>query len=519
MFVSHSASVALYEWYTYYGRKVSFNNHNSNYDLAIEPREKFGIRKVGSKFKVMESTNTKLLFTLSPLEVKKLVSKSKGFAGRVNGVKGLKGRGGMDSKKPSSKPDKPRSTTSPRIKVDGHAEPSLYPHVPDVPKVADLKRLFTKLNKLYFNDELKDSTILKLSNSTRVKGTAKTSFNGKVITQQTILMAKTSLFNRKLVVDVMLHEMVHLHHAIKYVELGMTEYNENNIRDGHGPKFVAAVRKLNEKGFNVAEYIADEPTADSDVNIYSMMFYNKNTYLGVYSDKSFAVNVSTLKDEIIARYGPAYFNSYKYGTTRNQNSMMLSKLTSKGLLSKSTKLVEYVFSKRSASILESLNGQEVDLRASSVMAGVSEGIIKAVRNNSHARILNFKTFASYVMKSSYVDSYTINYMDPHLMSEADLKYVRDYWQDVSDKEYHTEPSIVTSVWIPLSRLSDLRDFHGQRTAISALLNNLYTSMLDGRRTAQEFKKFMELGLAKQHLASPSDIHEFVTTQIKAAGIL
>jgi hypothetical protein len=89
--------VKNFRWYKFDGvRTVKFASAHKSYDLEIEKGEVFGIRLDKKKVHVLHRDDPSILFKVDPKLIKKVIEKSNGFRGNIDGVKVEAGRQGKD---------------------------------------------------------------------------------------------------------------------------------------------------------------------------------------------------------------------------------------------------------------------------------------------------------------------------------------------------------------------------------------------------------------------------------------
>lgn len=526
MLVSVStAKVERYEWFTYYGRPKVFESHNRKYDLALEPRDKFGVRKFGAKYKVLEASDTKIIFTLSQREVDSLIKKSKGFSGKVDGKKVTRGIGGLEPTR-KRKTSKPKSTKIARRFVHpvDQQEEDIYPHV-DIPVTkSELTRLFHLLNKKYFDNMLNPRTKLVVMNAYRVTGRAFTEWIDDRIIRQAIRINKSALTNRKRLVNVLLHEMVHLKHKILSVEHGLDEYDETDIRNGHGPKFVAEVRKLNSYGFEVSEYTEDTPEDILDIDLYTLIVYNNDICRGVYSHSPFKEHVDDILEEYGTKLGRGMFTDYAYGKSRDPIVTKFPSLTSKFRLSNKRKnFVSLVMSKHIHRVISGLkNIKRGKLVVDHDTAEVNQEIVALLPHSEKIRVHEFTYFAYTIMGNVNIPEYKEAASHPvvrqhalDVLTEADRKYMYQFWKDTPDnlfmKNKHFEQQIM-DIARHMDVLYELQLRGKSDSAYEELYNELaetlkrlYQFYFKGRKSMSEAMNFLSRLVLKQKMSNANEV--------------
>lgn len=532
MFISLSSTKAeLYEWFTYYGRKKTFEDHHKKYDLTLEPKDRFGIRKLGQKYKLVDASDTSTLFTFSDKEVKLLIKRSKGFGGKVDGKKAVKGRGGLDTPKrrtTSKTSNKPKVIRIGRKRdldtLDAdEGLPSVYPDVPIPPTKSDIKRLFNALNKHHFNNRLRPDTKIQTMVSRQIHGKATTEWVGDTIIKQGIRLSKSILFSRKRLINVLLHEMVHLHHKIIWIEDGREEYDEKHIRNGHGPMFVRDIRELNSRGFSAEEYTADDPKDEMDHPVYALYLYGNDTYTGVYFDKSFKSKVESIVDKITNHFGSGVFSSYAYMKTTNPRATTLFRLTNKQDIPKNVTLRIFKNVKVLSSILEETHAHSTKIKVDHKTAGASPEIVNIVSKAQKIRHTGFNYMAVTAMYYSGISEYVAAskqaiksssynedlYAKAVLsLTDADKEYLHNYWVSIPDDVFYKNKDLNNRLFQPIAaNLHRMKHREGLES-LSIPVKETYTAYFKGRRTVTEFRNIFELSLVKQKLNNAYDIHNF-----------
>lgn len=107
MLILLAASIKIqdYAWYRFGGkRRARFLDHHPRYDLELESGEVFGLKpsRRGDYYFLVDASNTKIRYKVSPREANLLIKRSKSFRGKVDGISvkgGLRGpRAGQDKK-------------------------------------------------------------------------------------------------------------------------------------------------------------------------------------------------------------------------------------------------------------------------------------------------------------------------------------------------------------------------------------------------------------------------------------
>lgn len=106
--VSAKAKLTDYLWYKFGGKRtVKFPNANRVYDLEIDAGDRFGIKFGKKYFYLLHEDDPEIVFKLKPDEARRIITKSKGYKGKINRVAVEPGLHGTDSPKMNTKPIAP----------------------------------------------------------------------------------------------------------------------------------------------------------------------------------------------------------------------------------------------------------------------------------------------------------------------------------------------------------------------------------------------------------------------------
>lgn len=303
MFISVSAAALnKYKWYQYLGKKtLSFEDHNPKYDLDLEHKVKFGVRKYAGKLKLAVLAEPDIVFTLSEAEVDKVLKLSKGWSGTVKGIKLEAGVGGKDAKRESRLHD-----------PDAKKSSKYFPDFPMPPKKSDILRLYHYFNKLHFKNECPEKLKIEFPDALKFSGQAQLTLRLGV-PSFTLKLAKKALTDRVRIIEIVLHEMIHLLHYKRYYVDGNALYNGA----GHGPLFLEEMHRLNKFGYNIntKEYDLVEAKLDNAQHVLLLYLGNGSTCI-VHSDKPFKSRADAIVELLRARIATSIgFERYLYGTT------------------------------------------------------------------------------------------------------------------------------------------------------------------------------------------------------------
>lgn len=336
MLISLSAvSLDKYEWYRYHGKRPkTFDSHNKHHELEIQTKDRFGVRKYGTKFKVVDLTDPSVVFTLEKKEVQTLIKRSKGYKGTLRGTKLTPGVGGLDgqrkAKAPKPSATKTRIARKRRVHVPEGDEPirdpKYFPELPMPPKKADVQRLYNYFNKLHFNSECPSKIRILFSEALRFSGQAHTKQAGGHVLF-TLKLSKRALTDPLRVIDILLHEMIHLHHHSKVFVDGDDRY----AGAGHGPLFVQEMERLNKYGYNINIKEDDVKEATLAEPEYVMLVELQNgRWVVIHHPEPFKEQIPEIIDDLRARVSSAVVPTrFIYGKSSSSYSYMGNKLTAK----------------------------------------------------------------------------------------------------------------------------------------------------------------------------------------------
>lgn len=90
--------VSKYQWVEYQGPKLILETDHPEFDFELTRGAKLGIRKYRGNFYVVAKDDLDFRFKSSEKDVKKILKKSRGWSGKVKGVRVSAGEGGLDKK-------------------------------------------------------------------------------------------------------------------------------------------------------------------------------------------------------------------------------------------------------------------------------------------------------------------------------------------------------------------------------------------------------------------------------------
>ncbi len=571
-----TTDVTKYEWFTYFGPAKEFADHNPKFHLSLEKNDIFGVRKVGNKNKVVDASAVDTEFTLSDVELKRVVAKSSGYKGKVSRVAVRAGVGGLD--KPKVKPavggkiprihtvsddkdddepkkvpvtvnaPKPKDTPSgvkpstptritrihtPANQDENEDKGSVYPDVNFPVTREELQRLFKLLNTKYFDGILNPNTPVTITAGFKKLGMAKTTWRGNKIVNQSILMNRGSILGKQRLVNTLIHEMIHLEHAVYRIEQGKQEYDEGHIRNGHGPKFVARAREFNAKGFAVEDYQAEILSDSVDVTLYALFAYSTDSFTCVYHTKPFKHKIAELLQRLKTIFGELRYTHYIYGETNDPIVTRHPKLAAGFTISPRMKSNHGGYmNPRVQKAIDELNfpvkGMFSQTQAHQE-SGVSPLIVSLIPRLTKIRVLPLATFLTMCMRHCGISEYIQAERDsPNMriaiekLSTADREYLHKYWLETPDvlltsqkvyKKWIDSLAREAETLLYIYRVPRSTSFEEENSAgikmqflVRILYGEIYPEFRD-RRTVDEMFALLSKSLAKKKMNSPQVIFD------------
>lgn len=455
-----SAVLEKYQWFKFTGtRRRSFKKHHKSHQAVLERKDVFGLLKQGNAYKMVDITAPKIIFSLSLKEVKALLKDAKSFSPIVNGkrlpkgdIKALKIRVVKPKKAEIESP--PKRVRTRRRRVDDNEEPeerikipkedvdaSIYPALSMPPKKADVQRLYNLFNKKYFDNNCPKHINIQFSTALRFMGRARVRITPPNIPVYTLSLAKTGFTTNKRVIDILLHEMIHLDHYKKAYEDNDSVY----LNAGHGPLFLRDMARLNSFGYEIrVQDDGKSPVVELSEKVYLLRIETRRGDLLFYSHVPFKRNlkhlISTLRSKI---FNPDDFVSYMYGETKCSNAYLVNKLTDKGELP----LRRHVRLPRSQEIADTL------IETTKVL---ETGDLKLKTSGDLRDIIVKSVSAFYVHKHIDFESYLVSivahatgkkFLTPRehsapfgaareMITEDEYDYIRKSWVDVVPADFY-----------------------------------------------------------------------------------
>lgn len=95
--------IAKYKWFVYEGRSLSLITDHPEFDLQLNPGEKFGYRKIGVNHYVVDRGNLDVRFKVKEKDITRIINNSKGWGGKIKKIEVPRGLGGRDKPQQNSK--------------------------------------------------------------------------------------------------------------------------------------------------------------------------------------------------------------------------------------------------------------------------------------------------------------------------------------------------------------------------------------------------------------------------------
>lgn len=122
-----------------------------------------------------------------------------------------------------------------------------WPSFPLPFKRADFRKLYNHFNRTIFDDELPEDIQLVRSKALTSAGRASLKIDPSTGTKYKIILGQSVMSSEEHIVNVLLHEMIHILMYVRYVRTNDTKWRNAD----HGPLFVREMDRINAKGFNV----------------------------------------------------------------------------------------------------------------------------------------------------------------------------------------------------------------------------------------------------------------------------
>lgn len=215
----------------------------------------------------------------------------------------------------------------------------LYPEFETPISLRDLEDLYDKFNREYFGDELpKDCTFYFSPLATKTYGKARLDFaDTKSKAKYKIMLASAIQTDRALIVDVLLHEMIHIWQYIYYVSTGKSSYLDRSIFDktGHGVYFKRHMDRLNRIGFDINVTADYESEIDLTSPAYCLAISTENAddHVILWSFKDFKRSIPELVAEAQDLAGYNY-NVVNYFNTTDSTVLAGVRVTAKNKIPK-----------------------------------------------------------------------------------------------------------------------------------------------------------------------------------------
>lgn len=447
-----AASIDKYQWYQYQGKRIlAFEDHNPKYDLDLEPKMKFGVRKYGGKLKLALLAEPDIVFTMSESEIKKVVRLSKGWSGTVKGKKLVSGIGGKDKKpappKRDRKPAPPKRDKEPTRRRPPVSAPETnnstitksskyFPDIPIPPKPSDVLRLYTYFNKLLFDNECPPKIKVAFPNALKFRGQAEAKpVNG--VYQYTLKLSKSSLTDRDRVINIVVHEMIHLFHYKRVI----VDKNFLYQNAGHGPLFLEEMHRLNKLGYNIDTKERDVEEAELVAEAYVLMVHaSSNMSMFFYSTTPFKSDLPIILESIRTKLNSNLtIMSYSYGTSKSNHAFLGTALTKNNRLGARQRLRGLkTDNPKVTTVLNSLK-IETEKTLTKDLGDIRQLFKNVLDGSSDAVYLDFPNYvATLCLRSGYGNFNTpmakkdMEASAKELLSDEEFKAARTKWAHVKD---------------------------------------------------------------------------------------
>lgn len=518
MFISISAtSLNGYEWYKYEGARAShFKSHHSKHDLELSKGDRFGLKKYGTSYKLIDLSEVKVKFTLTEKEVKRLLKKSVGARAIYKGLRLPAGKGIEPTRKPRTAtkpaPAKVRRRARPESEEKTARDPKYFPNVPFPPKKADVARLYTYFNKLLFNNECPKKVIFQITDTAKRSGQASATKYGEGNVEYKLRLAKRSLTDVMRYFDIVLHEMIHLRHMRMYFELNDERYEDAS----HGPLFVQDMERVNQHGYNVVlrETSETKPVANLLAPEHILIVHRKLDIIWFYHKDDFRDKIDTILAKMYKMSSDMNaMTAYKYGTTDSTELYLGNMLSRNQTLPKNRKITR-VSTKIAKRVDESVDVEihETLTERLSKDDGVRPGLIASVNDSPYIRTLIYKDFlyAALHLADEDVSSSATERQLESMLSPEELTYLREKWSDVPD------PVLISSPYFDETRKRILLSRLDNEQACSVLAN-LHKVAFKGRLDASRFAELCIKAFGDIITMSDHDIEATIIDKIASVS--
>lgn len=318
MYVSLSSDLKKFEWYEYRGRRIiSFEDHHPEYDLDIEPKAIFGVRKLRGKNKLILLEDPKILFTLSDTELSKVLRVSAGHSERRGTVELAAGTKGGKSK--------------PQARVANTGKKALAYDFPMPPTKQDIMRAYNYFNKKYFKNECPKITI-EFPRASKYLGQAQALYVGNQV-KFVLKISKKAMTDTWTLTNLVLHEMIHLLHYKR----AFVDNDKRYSGAAHGPLFIEEMHRLNKLGYSIDIKENDVVEVEMEKPVFVLAVYLKDQVIIVFNDTDFSQHLQAVLKSIRKSVATSVeFDRYVYGTTQSNHVFRFgAKLTARKTVPKS----------------------------------------------------------------------------------------------------------------------------------------------------------------------------------------
>lgn len=468
MFISISATVALdkYQWYTYLGKKPKvFDDHHRNHEAELESGDIFGIRKYSDKYKLVDLSEPKVVFTVSAKEVYLLRKNSKGYSGKHSGIKLSPGVGGKDK----------------GVKLE-ELDTDLYPVFPLPPSKKKLGELYEHFRKKYFDKECPELNELAIKFAGKGRFTGRSVYKAGKKPNFELQFASRGVTNVKRVINVLLHEMIHLHFFYMW---HTTEDPYYYRESGHTDGFKEWMNYLNTKGYEVQlkEDVVENVATEFPIYILGIKCewegdnpsYWENGMAIYWSLKSIDKDkVDAIVNQVKKFLSSSYLDPVRtvVGISRNPNAMLFPRVPSTKIPSKKVRV--YTHDSKVDDIIKGLSSQEItDLDVSDEFRALQSGIDYSVNDLFES----FPVYRSRVLQNSLGFKYAASSYNK--LGEKEKELIYKSWRQATDA------ALLNSDVVKNIRKNMLRWDLDKEEAIEYLVP-YYLNNFEGRRSPEEF---------------------------------
>ena len=372
---------------------------------------------------------------------------------------------------------------------------SVYPEFSLPADEKTLKMLFSIFNRLYFASKLPRPKFA-FTDADKHSGITKVKSEGTKISNYRLYINKKIRNNRKAVVDVFLHELIHVWQYMMVNNTGKTEYVDpkriSKIK-GHGTYFWQQANILNGKGFDIK---TDSDAIDLEIPLtYCIAAVTKSNQIAILtSTENFHKKPDVVVNSLVNFAGQGTFNAYTLFTTTDTLSIGIPKLTKAGKLPKNArhiyilpKVVDELLASKKTKITHA--AKEITPSTDSALTDIPQDVLSMLpRIQKKVRSRPFKEYLRMLVQNvSYKDSISVPF-DYQYGDEIDglpnkiIEFVYNNWKKVE--------------------LSEIKSSYGVKQVVSGIdrfmygtssVNNLigeFNEYYDDRISEKDFAKIV-----------------------------